>query len=266
MTSTTDHLRSSILRAGLRRRTPLALLIVVVLVPGLGAAQVTANALQRTYQLRFGDHQGSGFTLDVDGQQYLITARHLVDGIKDKSALFIRQEGRWELLDVARVPGIPDEVDIAVLLPAHQVSLPLPLEAHSDGVLLGQELYFLGFPYDLADSAFVLFDGSPLPFAKKGICAAFYRAHPDKPGSGILAIDAINNPGFSGGPVLVSDAPNRLHVCAVVASYRYQPEPVFQHDKPTTDLTVHANTGIMFAYAIDYALEAIHGANARPPR
>jgi S1-C subfamily serine protease len=249
---------------GMLRLPALLLLLVFLVPPAPGLAQITANVLQRTYQLRFGDHQGSGFTLDVDGHQYLITAKHLVDGIKDKSALFIRQGGRWDLLNVTRIPGIPDEVDIAVLLPGRQVSLPLPLEAHSDGILLGQELYFLGFPYDLADSAFALFDGSPVPFAKKGICAAFYRAHPDKPGSGILALDAINNPGFSGGPVLVQDAPNRLHVCAVVASYRYQPEPVFQHDKPTSDLTVHANTGIMFAYAIDYALEAIHRLNGHP--
>jgi len=263
MTTKPDY--RGIARGGRGTLGTLALLLVLF-VPDRGAAQITANVLQRTYQLRFGDHQGSGFTLDVDGHQYLITAKHLVEGIKDKSALFIRQKGRWELLDVTRIPGIPEEVDIAVLLPARQVSLPLPLEAHSDGVQLGQELYFLGFPYDLADRAFALFDGSPLPFVKKGICAAFYRSNPNAPGSGVLALDAINNPGFSGGPVVVPDAPNRLHVCAVVASYRYQPEPVFQQDTPTGDLTVHANTGIMFAYAIDYALEAIHHANGHPPR
>jgi hypothetical protein len=45
-------------------------------------AQITSNVLRRVLMIQVGTTSGSSFTIDVDGRQYLITAKHLVAGLK----------------------------------------------------------------------------------------------------------------------------------------------------------------------------------------
>jgi hypothetical protein len=60
----------------------LRLFLFVTLTSTLGTANlvaqsmVTSNVLQRVFALRVGSAQASAFTVDVDDQQYLITAKH----------------------------------------------------------------------------------------------------------------------------------------------------------------------------------------------
>ena len=67
-----------------------------------------------------------------------------------------------------------------------------------NGILYGQEAYFLGFPFDLewevADEA--LNRSFPLPILKRSIVSAMLFDIPQK----LILLDGINNPGFSGGP------------------------------------------------------------------
>ena len=44
----------------------------------IGGAMVTSNVLTRVFALRIASQQASGFTIEVDGRQYHITARHAV--------------------------------------------------------------------------------------------------------------------------------------------------------------------------------------------
>ncbi len=37
-----------------------------------------ANILNRTFHMSYGGSTGTCFTVDVDGRQYLVTARHVV--------------------------------------------------------------------------------------------------------------------------------------------------------------------------------------------
>ena len=46
-----------------------------------GQNNVTGNVLANTLLIRTPQGQGTGFTIDVDGRQYLITAKHMVDGM-----------------------------------------------------------------------------------------------------------------------------------------------------------------------------------------
>ena len=42
---------------------------------------VPSNALQRTLYIRRSDSVGTAFTVDRNGRQYIVTARHVVDDI-----------------------------------------------------------------------------------------------------------------------------------------------------------------------------------------
>jgi hypothetical protein len=41
-------------------------------------SMITANYMCRTFRIKCGNSSGSGFTIDVNGREYLITARHVV--------------------------------------------------------------------------------------------------------------------------------------------------------------------------------------------
>ena len=42
---------------------------------------ITTNVLQRTFHLKYGANSGTCFTIDIDGRQYVVTARHVVKDI-----------------------------------------------------------------------------------------------------------------------------------------------------------------------------------------
>lgn len=221
-----------------------------------GTAQVvvSSNALQRTFQLKYGNQTGTCFTLDVDGRQYLVTARHVVDGIKGGGNIEIRRDSQWQSIPVKAFFPSPDSVDIAVLVASVQISPSLPLPAEPVNIFLSQDVYFLGFPDGLSMDAKNLNAGFPLPFVKKGSVAAFVAADG---GAQIIVVDGLNNPGFSGGPVVYQDVNTRdLKVAGVVSGYRFQEDRVFEGGRETA-FSVRNNTGLMIAYGIAKALEVI---------
>jgi len=69
-------------------------------------------------------------------------------------------------------------------------------------------------------------------------------------------VDGINNPGFSGGPVVRVDNPQKPAVIGVVSAYGVTQERVYR-GQTKTDLTVPVNNGLLAAFGLEYALEAI---------
>src|SRR5712691_1662146 len=43
-----------------------------------GIRLITANFIHRTFRIRCGPSIGTAFTVDIDGRQYLVTARHVI--------------------------------------------------------------------------------------------------------------------------------------------------------------------------------------------
>ena len=177
---------------------------------------ITSNVIQRTFQIRCGNQTGSAFAIDRGGRQYLITARHAVPAIEAGSALDIFHDKQWKTVIVTLVGIGAGETDIAVLACALRLAPPLPLEATSEGLLYGQETYFLGFPFGWDGGAENINRDFPVPFVKAGILSAFQSGDPSR-----FYIDAHGNPGFSGGP-LVFKTPqggsNEFKVAGVVAN------------------------------------------------
>jgi len=89
-------------------------------------AQVTDHVLRRVMVIRAGDKAGTAFTIEVDGRQYLITARHVVADLKAEDTVQYLKNKTWQSLpvQVAQYDKIK-AVDIAVLVPLRQLTVSL---------------------------------------------------------------------------------------------------------------------------------------------
>jgi hypothetical protein len=211
---------------------------------------ITANFIHRTFRIRCGDSVGTGFTIDVDSKQYLVTAKHVVQTFGATSGLEVFGNGLWSPVPATLVAHGADGVDVSILAPAAPMSPPnLPVVASSDGIAYGQDVYFLGFPYGVLSRIILGDAGHPLPLVKKALLSCFADE--------MYLLDGHNNPGFSGGPVVFRPGggfPNC--VAAVISGYRFSPEPVFLAESETA-LTYRHNTGIIISYKIETVLPLI---------
>lgn len=213
---------------------------------------ISANFIHRVFRLRYGDSVGTAFTLDVDGREYLVTARHVVSKMPNGEDVTVALFGnrQWVPLSARLVGHSAGDIDISVLALPDRLTPPnLPIEVNAAGVFYGQEVFFLGFPYDfLGDFAFTE-RGYPLAFVKRATLSCMARE--------LYYLDGHNNPGFSGGPVVYGEPPSwPTRVAGVISGYMSAPEPIFEGDA-STGLTYRYNTGIVVAYKIDHALALI---------
>ena len=216
---------------------------------------VTSNIIHRTFQIKWQEKFGSCFTIDVDRKQYLCTAKHVLEGF-NTGKIELWHEERWKSLEVEFVGYGSEGTDICVLSPGIQLSPALPLLPRMDNIVLGQEVYFLGFPYGLRTEMPDLNRFFPLPFVKQATLSAMILGEKKN----ILFLDGHNNPGFSGGPVVfkeIGSSNNELYVASIVAGYRSAFEPILDEKGNETPLRYLANTGIIISYSIKHALDAI---------
>lgn len=223
---------------------------------------ITSNVLQRTFFVRFGEGEGTCFAIDVDNRQYFVTAKHVVEGIKDADGIHVFHEGQWKELGVRVVGHGRGNTDITVLSPSHKLIWGTRLVPTMQGIVLGQDVYFLGFPYGLKYEAGDLNRGFPMPFIKKGVVSSFGDA---RERHHLFYLDAHNNPGFSGGPVVFQELgqvgsmgqkAREWKVAGMVSAYRFEPEPILYRGAETS-LVYRANTGIVICYSIEQVLEMI---------
>lgn len=217
---------------------------------------ITNNVIERTFNIRTTQGKsGTGFTIDVDRRQYLVTANHLVDGATSDQ-LEIFREDQWKSLPCKEVGRGIDNSDIAVFSPAEQLSPVDAVLSTMREIAYGQAVYFLGFPYGQREEYHTKF---PLPLAKAGVVSAVGR-HPK---SGVLCIylDGHNNPGFSGGPVVYIPQAQPVEkgeiyaVAGVVSSYPTYKEPVFNAAGNSTGHFILNNPGIVIAHGIKHAVK-----------
>lgn len=217
---------------------------------------ITANVFRRTFFIKFGQSTGTAFTVDCDGRQYLITARHVVDGIANGATIGIRRHGQWHDKSV-QVVGYGDparlEEDVAVLALPDQISPSFQMEPTSSGLIWGQDVFFLGFPYGLATEK-APNEGYPLPLIKRALMSGTTNENLE-----VFLLDGHNNPGFSGGPAVFKPATtnsNEFRVFGIVSAYRQEHTPITFQGKQT-GLTSSTNTGIVICPSIKRATDFI---------
>ena len=218
---------------------------------------VTTNILQRTFHVKYKESTGTCFTIDFDNRRYLITARHIAGSIQDEDIVYISHNRNWVQLPVRLVGhGKKDkdkekDIDLTVLTPRVSFGSSHPLRLTTEGLMLAEDVYFLGFPYGLGtDVETDLNAGYPLPLVKRAVVSAII-------GPSLILLDGYNNPGFSGGPVVRRWSGVEQTVIGVVAAYRHETQIVYDENSKKTSYTYKTNTGIALAYNIKHALEII---------
>ena len=214
---------------------------------------ITSNVLGRTFHLRHKTAVATGVAIDVDDRSYLVTARHFVSTISSEAVIEFFHQEEWKALPIKLVGHAPGEVDISVLAPPLVLCAPsVPLPADTGGLIYGQDVYFLGFPYGSFGDVSDLNRGLPLPFVRKAIVSCMER---DPTGVSRLYLDGHNNRGFSGGPVVFLQAGSRtFKLAGIVSGYRYSEEPIFEGESEVP-LKVRENTGIVLAFGSQHAVD-----------
>jgi S1-C subfamily serine protease len=226
---------------------------------------ITVNIINRTYHISVNNDMGSSFTIEHKGQQYLISAKHVIDSIKYKNGDFIviqiYHDGKWKSLACQAYIHENKEVDIVVLKTSQVKFNKFPIKIGMHGLYLAQEVYFLGFPYGMfsEESDGEVNQKFPIPFVKKGIFSALITDN----GVTSMYIDAHNNIGFSGGPVITVDKDNTVQIIGVNVSY-LKHDNIINYEEQDDDgnlydekFEYYENSGIMEAHAIGHAIEII---------
>jgi S1-C subfamily serine protease len=209
------------------------------------------------------EHGGTAFSVDYKGKLYLVTARHVVNGIDEHDAtLQLRRVDKWEDYHTVKTiyPSSPD-VDIAVFSTNETVSQPFSVGLSGTtvgiGITFGQVVWFVGYPFGLASvgaKGSTVTPENAIPFFKRGSMSAVDASNPN---AVLYYIDGFNNPGFSGGPVVYYEfASHQYKILGVVQGFRLQASEISVNGK-LVDTPILVNSGILVCYSIQHAVDAI---------
>ena len=163
---------------------------------------ITANVIHRVFRICYDGSACTGFTIEIEEREYLVTAKHVFESLGGSDEIDVFSNGDWSPYEVNLVGHAPDDVDITVLAATQRLTPPgLPMDVTHEGLVYGQDVYFLGFPYNFLGKFLFGDSGYPLPFVKKATVSLF----DDK----IVFLDGHNNRGFSGGPVVFTEPTKR---------------------------------------------------------
>lgn len=215
---------------------------------------VPMEILNRVLKIKTSNGVGTAFTLIRNNRQYLITAKHVVEGIASGALIEIYMNSGPKPCTVDVVGISNSKGDVAVLSPRILITPNQEVICGAEGIVLGQDLYFLGFPFE-ENSHIKGLSIIPLPFIKKAILSAAQNIDSQE----IFWLDGINNPGFSGGPVVFRELESGcLKIAAIISGYRTNPLPLTVNGV-ATPYSVAENTGLILSYSIDMAFRLIDG-------
>ncbi|MCO5241237.1 MAG: serine protease [Chitinophagaceae bacterium] len=209
---------------------------------------ITADILRQTYIIQTDTLQGTCFLVEMNTQEYILTAKHLFSSKLhngDSTRIIIYQENRPRSLAVQYYVHADSAIDIAVLKLKESIKVITPFDIEEE-VTLGQDIYFLGFPsfnnIQFATSGTI----GVLPLVKKGIISGWTTS-----GSNTLFfLDGHNNPGFSGGPVVcISGRTKRPIIFGVISGYYYENKPVKNNNGQDELTHIQENSGIIKCYS-----------------
>lgn len=116
---------------------------MIPLVPRLGI-------LQRLFAIKINNSVGSSFAYPLGGVFCFITAKHVISSLtpKEETNISVFKNSKWE--DIKATPYFPEELDIDIAI--IKTNIPVNgdeyvIELSAANIILGQDIYFLGFPY-----------------------------------------------------------------------------------------------------------------------
>jgi len=131
-----------------------------------------------------------------------------------------------------------------------QLSVSHALPATTNEIFLSQDAYIVGFPFGMEITVGKETADFPVPLVKKGIISALFLSSSDN--VKYFLVDAYNNPGFSGGPLICLKNNNPMHpqVIGVISSYRFEWKSVIDKNGKVTDLKYQSHANLTVAHAI----------------
>jgi hypothetical protein len=91
------------------------------------------------------------------------------------------------------------KADITVLAPSVRLSPDIPPPATGYGIVYAQDVYFLGYPYNVFADLGEINRNFPMPFVKKAILSSMYET---TDGLQVLFLEGHSSPGCSGEPAV----------------------------------------------------------------
>ncbi len=245
------------------------LLLIFLFTPAQASELPTSNILYRVLPIKVGIKEGAdfiikegtAFTIEVDGKQYLITAKHVTNN-QAVEIIEIWRSG-WTTVKVKTVGIGKENADIIVLAANTKLTHTFEIETGSGGIILGQNVRFLGFPRknELGGLDIEVYMTQAkewrIPVVKAGVLTAIKS----EKGVSQLLVDGHGNKGFSGGPVIFKSFEGKTEIWKIAGVInRYEPELLSVFDskgKKIENLVVMGNSGILVATGIEEALELI---------
>ena len=172
----------------------------------------TRVVLQRVLRMRCDENTASGFVLHENGRQFVVTAKHLLSGTPLGADAEFRVDGKWCALE----PKAAAELDDVAVLESGAPLVPqLDIEFRNVTYTLGTDVMLLGYPLNIEGGGEEYNLGRPLPIVKRGnLCKVGDSG--DR-----LLIDAVGNPGLSGGPIVcerpTASNPTAMAVLGVIS-------------------------------------------------
>lgn len=223
---------------------------------------VPNEILQRVFYIKYGNNKVSCILASIDSADYLITAKHLFPTtLANKTPVdieILRNDG-WIKFKVTYLIHSNSNIDIAVLDLKSNDQKDNLFDMGSKSYYLSQECFFLGFPFGLRmdDKEGKMNNGFPLPFVKKAIISSFIS---DSTHMTQIFLDGHNNPGFSGGPVVITNyeagSKHKMRIIGIVSAYLNEEKII---KTPLGDFKNSENSGIVLSYAFDHVIEIIKG-------
>lgn len=221
----------------------------------------TTNILFRVFPIRI-DQTGTAFTLEVRGQQYIVTADHLLEGEFHAEIEVQLGSDEWTRIPVSLV-GQGEHQDVLVMTTVEPLTPTFPADAGTGRMVVGQSVRFLGFMPRARTQPLPGYERG-MPLIMGGVLSGFDNRHS-------LLIDGQGNKGFSGGPVVYQPvtAPTfdecRWRIAGVITSYLHVPVRTEGDALVVTEdnQSVVANSGLLVATRIETVLGIIEKAQDR---
>ncbi|MFW5878080.1 MAG: S1 family peptidase, partial [bacterium] len=199
-----------------------------------------SDIVQNVFPIKNGKKTGTCFKINHGTKQYFITAKHIIDNINDGDCLEFLFSGIHTKANV-KIIGHHPRADVSAFTIDHDIGLS-GLEYYTNKIEPGQEAYFMGFPTRAGRRKNNKVTGKyPHVQIKKATISKIIHSDTDN----YLLLNGKNNPGFSGGPVLIKDpSGKKFKVTAIVSGSKRSKESV-QHKEKVKPISLGYRTGII---------------------
>lgn len=210
------------------------------------------SIIQNVFPIKNGKKTGTCFTINHEANQYFVSAKHIINNINDGDCLEFLFSGIHTKANVKTISHHPT-ADVSVFTIDDDIELP-ELEYYINKIKPGQETFFLGFPTIAGERKSNETPGKyPQALIKKATISKIIHSDTDI----YFLLNGKNNPGFSGGPVIMEDpSKKKFKVTAVISGFKRVKESVQLKEK-VKPISLRDRTGIILAYSVGNAVEAI---------